>query len=122
MRPRPWALLLCLLAESCAPQTPRAATENGTSPGSQATGPKRIVAAVMSEPQVLSWKLSAGDNLRAGLDTLEPLVHVGLVTLDDQNQLRPVLAEAVPSIENGLWKVFPDGRMETTWKLRSNAR
>jgi hypothetical protein len=23
------------------------------------------------------------------------------------------LAEAVPSIENGLWKILPDGRMET---------
>jgi peptide/nickel transport system substrate-binding protein len=35
--------------------------------------------------------------------------------------LVPRLAEAVPSVENGLWKIFPDGRMETTWKIRSNA-
>ena len=34
----------------------------------------------------------------------------------------PVLAEAIPSFENGLWKVFPDGQMETTWKIREGAR
>jgi len=121
MRRRPWALFLLLLAVSCAPQTPRAATENGTSPGSQATGPKRITAAIMSEPQVLSWKLSAGDNLRAGLDTVEPLIIVGLTAPDNQGQLRPILAEDVPTIENGRWRVFPDGRMDTTWRIRTGA-
>jgi peptide/nickel transport system substrate-binding protein len=33
-----------------------------------------------------------------------------------------MLAEAVPSLENGLWKLLPDGRMETTWRLRAAAR
>src|SRR4030095_14283228 len=33
----------------------------------------------------------------------------------------PQLAEAVPTTENGLWRVLPDGRMETTWKLRPGA-
>ncbi|MBM2813228.1 MAG: hypothetical protein HW416_3987, partial [Chloroflexi bacterium] len=32
------------------------------------------------------------------------------------------LAEAVPSIDNHLWRVSPDGRMETTWKIRPGAR
>src|SRR5206468_4097237 len=47
--------------------------------------------------------------------------HVGLVVEDDQAELHPALAEAVPSVENGLWRVFPDGRMETTWRIRSGA-
>lgn len=34
--------------------------------------------------------------------------------------LEPRLAEAVPTTENGLWVVLPDGRMTTTWKLRPN--
>src|SRR5205823_15053455 len=34
----------------------------------------------------------------------------------------PQLAEAVPSAENGLWKIFPDGTMETTWRIRAGAR
>ncbi|MEA2642724.1 MAG: hypothetical protein QOF51_4118, partial [Chloroflexota bacterium] len=42
-------------------------------------------------------------------------VNADLSVMDDHGTLRPELAEAVPSAENGLWKVFPDGRMETTW-------
>jgi peptide/nickel transport system substrate-binding protein len=112
---------LVLLLVGCAGTPAPAARESGAQQPQAAPAPKRVVAAVMSEPAILSWKLSAGDNLRAGLDTLEPLVHVGLVTTDNQGQLRPLLAEAAPTIENGLWKLLPDGRMETTWKLRSNA-
>lgn len=35
--------------------------------------------------------------------------------------MRPQLAEAAPSVENGLWKVFPDGRRETSWRLKPGA-
>src|SRR5439155_26739855 len=35
--------------------------------------------------------------------------------------LRPQFAEALPSLENGLWQVFPYGRMETTWRVRPGA-
>src|SRR5687767_1939674 len=50
------------------------------------------------------------------------MLHAGLGIEDHQGTLRPQLAEAIPSIENGQWKVHPDGRMETTWTLRTNAR
>lgn len=30
------------------------------------------------------------------------------------------IAARVPTIENGDWKLLPDGRMEVTWKLRPN--
>jgi peptide/nickel transport system substrate-binding protein len=32
------------------------------------------------------------------------------------------LADDVPTAENGLWTVFPDGRMETTWRIKPSAR
>jgi peptide/nickel transport system substrate-binding protein len=50
------------------------------------------------------------------------MLAVPLADLDANGTLRPFLAESVPSIENGLWKLLPDGRMETTWKIRPNAR
>ena len=31
-------------------------------------------------------------------------------------------AVAVPTVENGLWRVHPDGRMETTWQINPAAR
>jgi peptide/nickel transport system substrate-binding protein len=50
------------------------------------------------------------------------MVNPGLAVVDDRGAVRPVLAEAVPSLENGLWKLQPDGRMETTWRIRDGAR
>src|SRR5437762_4357786 len=121
-RSRAWTpLILLVLAVSCAPQAQRAASDAGAGSSAPASSPKRVTAAIMSEPQVLSWKLSAGDNLRAGLDTVEPLISVGLTAPDNQGQLRPMLAEAVPTVDNGLWKLFPDGTMETSWKIRQGA-
>jgi peptide/nickel transport system substrate-binding protein len=52
---------------------------------------------------------------------LQDLVHVGLTAYGPDGRLYPRLAEAVPSIENGLWTLMADGRMATTWKIRPNA-
>ena len=50
-------------------------------------------------------------------------MHAGLTIADHEAVLRPQLAEVVPSIENGVpGNCSPDGRMETTWRLRENAR
>src|SRR5207237_6381915 len=46
--------------------------------------------------------------------------HAGLTAYDPQGNLLPRAAQKVPTIEDGDWKVFPDGRMEVTWKLRPN--
>ena len=48
-----------------------------------------------------------------------PELVVGALTqLDDKGVRQPQLAEAVPSLENGLWQVFADGTMRTTHRLR----
>ena len=50
------------------------------------------------------------------------MIHAGLTLVDGQGVRRPQLAEQVPSTENDLWRVFPDGRMETIWRIREGAR
>jgi peptide/nickel transport system substrate-binding protein len=40
--------------------------------------------------------------------------------MDYRDAPTPVLAEEVPSLERGTWKVLDDGRMETTYRLRSS--
>jgi peptide/nickel transport system substrate-binding protein len=50
------------------------------------------------------------------------LVSAGLTTDGDKGDIIPRLGEEVPSAENGLWKVLPDGRMEMTWRIREGAR
>ena len=46
--------------------------------------------------------------------------HSELTTLDPDTTLQPRLATQVPSLTDGSWQVFPDGRMEVTFKLRPN--
>ncbi|MBM2812514.1 MAG: hypothetical protein HW416_3273, partial [Chloroflexi bacterium] len=56
-----------------------------------------------------------------GMEALALMAHSGLSIVDSKGIPRARLAEEVPSLENGLWKLFSDGRMETTWKIRPNA-
>jgi peptide/nickel transport system substrate-binding protein len=87
----------------------------------QRRGPTRLTVAVLAVHTTLQSR-TAGANRRPGFDALEELVSAGLVNMNPAGRPEPQLAEAVPSIENGLWKVFPDGRMETTLRVRENAR
>ena len=80
---------------------------------------KRITAAVRAELPTVSKTLNT---IIPGATALDRLVSAGLTTTDDKGVIHPQLADAVPSVDNGQWRVFPDGRMETTWKLRPNAR
>jgi peptide/nickel transport system substrate-binding protein len=40
--------------------------------------------------------------------------------LDDQGAPQPYLVEALPQLNTDGWRVFPDGRMETTYRFLSN--
>lgn len=80
---------------------------------------KRLVAGVRTNPAGLYAKLTTSRYTSA---PIEGLVHVGLTTYDAAADSQPRLAEAVPTIENGLWTVGPDGRMLITWNIRPGAR
>jgi peptide/nickel transport system substrate-binding protein len=48
------------------------------------------------------------------------LLNAKLAFLDANLLPFPVLAETLPQLNTDSWRVFPDGRMETTFKLRPN--
>ncbi len=52
------------------------------------------------------------------LEDIQSCVIEGLVTTDEHMNTVPVLAESVPTLENGGVKLRPDGGMDVTWKLR----
>jgi peptide/nickel transport system substrate-binding protein len=52
--------------------------------------------------------------------TVSRLFNAGLVLVDDRGNPHPYLAEQLPRLNSETWRVFPDGRMETTYQLRSN--
>ncbi len=79
---------------------------------------------MMSDPTSLNNEVNraSAQFVIAGGPELQLLVSAGLTVIDDRGSLQPQLAEAVPTVENGLWRVEPDGQMETTWRIREGAR
>jgi peptide/nickel transport system substrate-binding protein len=49
-------------------------------------------------------------------------ISEGLTVWNERMEAVPVLANVVPSPENGLVRVLDDGRLEVTWQLRSGIR
>jgi peptide/nickel transport system substrate-binding protein len=114
-------LALAALLAGCAP----ASAPGGSAPGAEPAkaGVKRVVAAINSSPKTISSdNLVAGSGTYQGGDSLEELLNGGLTNVDTNGRRLPLLAEAVPSAENGLWQILPNGTMTTTWKIKENAR
>ncbi len=110
--------VIALLVASCAPAPMARSTEGG---------------AVVAKPgpaRILQLGLIQGSEPRQGilfLNSTGPAellhsFHAGLTVYDSESRLIPQVAQRVPSLENGDWKVFADGRMELTWRLRPDVR
>ncbi len=113
-------LIVLYAAAACAP-APSVTQSRETAASPANTQPKRLVVAIMAEPPALHRALiPPGFVIQTG-DVPDTIVNVGLSVTDNQSVRRPVLAETVPSLDNGLWELLPDGRMRLTWKIRPGA-
>jgi peptide/nickel transport system substrate-binding protein len=111
------ALLLLLLLTGCAtPPGPAASREPGGQPA-VSQGPVRITLAFRGVPTTFREDLNRTAGAQAVGDLAE-LMHVGLANEQELRELHAELAEALPTIDNGAWRLLPDGRMETTWRIR----
>ena len=97
------SLLVCLVLTSCAPGG--GTTSSGAAPQPTA-GPKRLVAAIQSDPSVLTNTLVISSG-QPGVPEIEEMINVGLTDADPDGVRQPYLTEATPTLENGLWKLFP---------------
>ncbi len=114
-----WVVVIFgLVVAACGP----AATQPSPSSASQAPVAKqRLVASIFADPSGLDQEMTTpnpGTGSVPGLTEAFAMLDGALTYVDEKNGLHPWLAEAVPSVENGLWKVLPDGGMETTWHLK----
>jgi len=112
-------LLICaaLLFNGCAP-APAATRQQGVS--AEPSGPpKTITMGSFKEP---FNGIILGLGVGASIAELSAVFHAGLTVYDGQGHLQPQVAQKVPRIEDGDWKVAPDGTMELTWKLRPDVR
>ncbi len=114
------AVVLCVVGAGCGVATTAPQTQ---APAAAGAGhqPKRIIAAVAGDLPVVFRNVLASPSGVPGSDAVDELVNGGLAVRDNTSQYRPELAVALPTLDNGLWQVFPDGRMEMTWTIRPGA-
>jgi peptide/nickel transport system substrate-binding protein len=116
---------VAIVAVGCAGPAPGASTgqARGAPAAAAAKEPKRVVAAIRGAPISMAqlWTQPATGSV-PGLDAVQELIGAGMVQKNDKSVVLPQLAQEVPTLENGQWKVFPDGRMETTVRVRPTAR
>lgn len=108
---------LMVVAAACAPAgTGRGASTDGET--ARASGPKRISAAITGAPRSLVGRFDTSTN-KPGWAESAALYFSGLTSYDSTTNINhPVLAERAPTVENGDWRLTPDGKMETRWTIR----
>lgn len=103
--------LVALLLLSCASAQGQPAP--GTS-NNQPSHSQTLVLAVRYEPAYMATKVLQSN----GPGNTTRLFNAALSLVDDKGIARPYLAEALPQLNTDAWRVLPDGRMETTYRLR----
>lgn len=103
---------IALAAGACAvPAADRAGGGPRSGGAPSAAAPQRVVTIVLRvEPPILSDRL---DRMGLGFP-----VTVSLAYQDAREEVRPLLAEQLPRLDNGTWTVEPDGTMRTVYTLR----
>jgi ABC-type transport system substrate-binding protein len=117
------ALLMLITLAACGPAVPQSAP--GGQPGQAVltAARKTLTIGVQREPADLGVLFGQGTATTAGgAGSVKVIAHDKLAVEMDLDTWRPQLAQALPSIDAGTWRVNVDGSMDTTWRLRPNIR
>jgi peptide/nickel transport system substrate-binding protein len=114
-------VVLLIVGASCAPAAP-----SGDTPQPEREAQQAAPAGVQRTLVVIGGRAPdtiAARPLRQIRGTGSPSAtfrsfNAGLALLNDRNLPGPYLAEALPQLNTDTWRVLPDGRMETTFRLR----
>ena len=111
--------VLLLLLVGCAPSAPHPSDSSnapaGAPAGGSAPSTRPLHIGNAAEPSVIGSKFGGGGS---GAVDFPFIFHAQLTHFDPSGVPLPVLVQEIPSVERGTWRVFDDGRMETTYKLR----
>ncbi|MPZ15032.1 MAG: hypothetical protein GEU73_11515 [Chloroflexi bacterium] len=122
----PGALASVVLASiACLGQSPTSPTGSASSASQErsaaqgSNGPKILTWAALRELASFEAVIGLGGS-GSPAGEVTPVVHDFLVVENDRFDVVPRLAVERPSVENGTWRVDPDGSMVTTWRIRPN--
>jgi peptide/nickel transport system substrate-binding protein len=106
---------LVVFITSCMPSAPTTPSNN---PASQSSGERVLTASLETEPSFIAG-MAPVPGLGA-TDFWQRTFNAFLELNDGDGQARPYLAEALPVLNTESWEVFPDGTMETRYRLKPN--
>ncbi|MBM2812334.1 MAG: hypothetical protein HW416_3093 [Chloroflexi bacterium] len=116
------AFVLALLLVGCASQ-PTVPADRGTADARAATAPRTAKTLTLGQLEpIKAFTPETFSSTSGGGPSLAEVYLGGLVTGDDSGALVPRIAARLPSLDDGSISVLPDGRMRTTWKLRTDVR
>jgi peptide/nickel transport system substrate-binding protein len=81
---------------------------------------RTLVVGLRVEPSSLSSKALVGGGVK--MKSSSRLFNASVDLIDDRGVPRPYLAEALPQVNTETWRIFPDGRMETSYRLKPDLR
>jgi peptide/nickel transport system substrate-binding protein len=110
-------VLLVVFGLACAPAAPSSGLRAGGS-AEQPRQSKTVTGAIRIEPAFVAAKPLRQAGLTLG--STVRLFNAGLAIADDRGLARPYLAETLPQLNTENWRLLPDGRMETTYRLKPN--
>lgn len=110
-------ILASILLSACAGTGTGTATSQRSESSQPAAAPTRTQLVVQTRGEPISLAIRAFQTVGGG-----SYPHLVLnATFDDQDEKGdafPVLVEALPQLNTDSWRVFPDGTMETTYRLK----
>jgi len=114
----PLILALTLLVAACRAPDPVGPQGEGAAAAAPPGPTRPLIIVIRVEPA----SVAARSLQQAGTSLHVPrrIFNALLALIDDQALPRPDLAESLPELDSDSWRVFPDGRMETTYRLKPN--
>jgi peptide/nickel transport system substrate-binding protein len=116
--PLVFGITVLVLISACAPAAP--ANRGSGDPAPAAGRAVKTITIGLDEDVKNLWdSITLGGG--SGARELANLANAHLVAVTSDGSPIPRLLTEMPSFERGTWRLLPDGRMETTYKLRSDA-
>jgi peptide/nickel transport system substrate-binding protein len=92
------------------------ATLVGAAPAGPAAGQNAVVLFTQQEPSCLQPLPDSCQMFVAEL--IRSLIFADVISMSNEWKYFPVLAEKLPTLKDGDWKVLPNNKMQVTWRLR----
>lgn len=109
-------IIAAMALAACAPASRQASSTGEPAAARGEASNRPLVIAMHVEPTTVAGRPIVTSGQTPAAPTM--LFNAWLIVSDGQNVPRPQLAEKLPELNTDDWRVFPDGQMETTYRLK----